>query len=45
MEAAVDKNLKEEASRMELVTKKLNILNVIQVTPVSYYSYHYSIFL
>lgn len=34
MEAAIEKNLKEEAFRLELVTKKLNTLNVIQVTPV-----------
>jgi len=36
MEAAVEKKLKEESFRLELVTKKLNTLNVIQVTPVSY---------
>lgn len=35
MEAVVEKNLKEEAYRLELMTKKLNTLNVIQVTPVS----------
>lgn len=35
MEAAADKNLKEEEIRLELVTKKLYTLNVIQVTPVS----------
>lgn len=35
MEAVVEKNLKEEAYRLELMTKKLNTLNVFQVTPVS----------
>lgn len=35
MEAAVEKNLKEEAHRLELMAEKLNTLNVIQVTPVS----------
>lgn len=39
MEAAVEKNLKEETFRIELVTKKLNTLNVIQVTPVSFVLY------
>lgn len=39
MEALVENNLKEEASRLELVTKKLNTLNVIQVTPVSFVLY------
>jgi len=36
MEAAVEKNLKEEAFRLELVTKKLNTCNVFQVTSVSF---------
>lgn len=36
MEAAAEKNLKEEALHLELVTKKLKTLNVIQVTPVSF---------
>lgn len=36
MEALVENNLKEESFRLELVTKKLNTLNVIQVTPVSF---------
>lgn len=35
MEAAVEKKLEEEAYRLELMTKKLNTLNVFQVTPVS----------
>lgn len=35
MEAVVEQNLKEEAHRLELMTKKLNTLNVIQVTLVS----------
>ncbi|XP_025415186.1 brefeldin A-inhibited guanine nucleotide-exchange protein 3 isoform X2 [Sipha flava] len=35
MEAAVEKNLREEEIRLELVTKKLHTLNVIQVTPES----------
>jgi len=35
MEATVEKNLKDEAFRLELVTKKLNTCNVFQVTPVS----------
>lgn len=39
MEAAVEKNLKEEASRLELVSRKLSALNVIQVTPVSFLFY------
>lgn len=37
MEAAIEKNLKEEALHLELVTNKLNSLHVIQVTPVSFY--------
>lgn len=36
MEAAVEKNLREEAFHLELVTKKLNTCNVFQVTPVSF---------
>jgi len=36
MEAEVEKNLKEEAFCLELITKKFNILNVIQVTSVSF---------
>lgn len=39
MEALVENNLKEEAFRLELVTKKLNTLNVIQVTPVCFVLY------
>lgn len=43
MEAAVEKNLKEEAFRLELVTKKLNTCNVFQVTTVSFiiHLYHF----
>jgi len=36
MEAAIEKKLKEESFRLELVTKKLNTLNVVQVTSVSF---------
>lgn len=36
MEAAVEKNLKEDVLHLELVTKKLKTFNVIQVTPVSF---------
>jgi len=35
MEAIVEKTLKDEVFRLELVTKKLSALNVVQVTPVS----------
>lgn len=36
MEAIVEKNLKDEVFRLELMSKKLSALNVIQVTPVSF---------
>lgn len=36
MEATVEKNLREEEIRLELVSKKLHTLNVIQVTPVRF---------
>lgn len=45
MEAAVEKNLKEEAFRLELVTKKLNTCYVFQVTPVSFISLIYIVFI
>jgi len=45
MEAVVEKNLKEEAYRLELVTKKLNTCNVFQVTPVSFIFHLYLFFI
>lgn len=36
MEATVEKKLKEEVFHMEQVAKKINMLNVIQVTQVSF---------
>lgn len=36
MEAAVEQTLKDEVFHLELVTKKLSALNVIQITPVSF---------
>lgn len=45
MEAIAEKNLKEEALHLQLVTKKLTALNVIQVTPVSFIMHIYIIFL
>lgn len=36
MEVEVEKQQREEAFRLKLVAEKLNLLQVIQVTPVSF---------